>query len=285
LGKMPNACIDADNKKIVNLERTANEIRKNIIRMIYEAGSGHPGGSLSCTDILTALYFHEMRYDPRNPKWEDRDRLVLSKGHAAPALYATMSKAGFFPDKELQTLRKLGTRLQGHPSMTKLPGVDMSTGSLGQGLSVAIGMGLAGRLDRRSYRVFAILGDGEIEEGQVWEAAMAAPHYHLDNLVAIIDKNHLQIDGPCEKIMNTSPIGFKFKSFGWYVVEINGHNMIEIINALAKAKEIEGKPTVIVANTIKGKGVSFMEGNLEFHGKAPNKEQFKQAMKELGAKR
>jgi len=276
--------VDSIHMGLKDLEKTALKIRQWIIKMIYEAGSGHPGGSLSVTDIVTALYFYEMKYDPRNPTWEDRDRIVLSKGHAAPAQYAAMAIAGFFPQKELMTLRKLGTRLQGHPSMNRLPGIDMSTGSLGQGLSCAIGIAMGGKLDRKDYRVHAICGDGELQEGQIWEAAMSASHYRLDNLVAIVDKNNLQIDGPCDKIMAIAPVGFKFKSFGWHVIEIDGHDMKEIIAALQEAKEIEGKPTAIIANTIKGKGVSFMEGNVGFHGKAPNKDEYKRALKELGVK-
>lgn len=277
--------VDSLKQDVEEIENKALKMRQWIVKMIYEAGSGHPGGSLSVADIIATLYFHEMRYDPRNPNWVDRDRIVLSKGHAAPAMYSAMAIAGFFPQKELLTLRKLGTRLQGHPSMHRLPGIDMSTGSLGQGLSAAVGMALAGKLDRKNYRVYAILGDGEIQEGQVWEAAMSASHYHLDNLVAIVDKNNLQIDGPCDSVMNITPVGLKFKAFRWYVIEIDGHDIKELISALEKAKEREGRPTVIVANTIKGKGVSFMEGNVGFHGKAPDAEQYKQALKELGVKK
>jgi transketolase len=270
--------IDAEIKR---LKAIALETRKWIVKMTYEAGSGHPGGSLSATDILTALYFHVMRHNPKNPTWKDRDRFILSKGHAAPALYATLAQAGYFPVEELLTLRKLGSRLQGHPCMLKCPGVDMSTGSLGQGLSVANGIALAAKLDRRMYRVFVLLGDGECDSGQVWEAGMATAHYKLDNVTAFIDRNTLQIDGSTEQVMSLEPLAFKWKSFGWHILEIDGHNMKEIIDATEKAKEIKGKPTMIIAHTIKGKGVSFMEGTLYFHGKAPTKEQMEEALREL----
>ena len=263
------------------LEEMALKIRKHIIREIYEAGSGHPGGSLSATDIITALYFHIMKHDPKNPKWENRDRFVLSKGHSCPALYAALAESGYFDVKELLTLRKLGSRLQGHPSM-KIPGIDICTGSLGQGLSVAVGMALGARLDSRLYRVFVLLGDGELQCGEVWEAAMAAAHYKLGNITAIVDRNRLQIDGNTETIMSLEPLPFKFKAFGWHVTEVNGHNFNGIIDAIEKGFKIKGKPKVIIAHTTKGKGVSFMEGSVAFHGKPPNDEQFKIAMKELG---
>ncbi len=263
------------------LEEIALKIRRHIIRDIYEAGSGHPGGSLSATDIITALYFYIMRHDPKKPKWENRDRFVLSKGHSCPALYAALAESGYFDVKELLTLRKLGSRLQGHPSM-KTPGIDICTGSLGQGLSVAVGMALGARLDRKLYRVFVLLGDGELQCGEVWEAAMAAAHYKLDNITAIVDRNRLQIDGNTEKIMSIEPLPFKFKAFGWHVTEINGHNFNEIISAIENGFKIKGKPKVVIAHTTKGKGVSFMEGSVAFHGKPPNDEQFKIAMKELG---
>jgi transketolase len=250
--------------------------------MVYHAGSGHPGGSLSATDIITVLYFHTMRYDPKNTKWEDRDRFVLSKGHAAPALYAALAEAGFFPVDELLTLRKIGCRLQGHPCMRKVPGVEMSSGSLGQGLSVAIGMALAGRLDKKDYRVYVMLGDGEVESGNIWEAAMAAVHYKLDNITAFLDRNTLQIDGPTEQIMALEPLIEKWRAFGWHVIEIDGHNITEIINSIEEAKNTKGRPTLILAHTTKGKGVSFMENSLYFHGKAPNREQYERAMRELG---
>lgn len=263
------------------LEEIALKIRRHIIRDIYEAGSGHPGGSLSATEIMTALYFYIMRHDPKKPKWENRDRFVLSKGHSCPALYAALAESGYFDVKELLTLRKLGSRLQGHPSM-KTPGIDICTGSLGQGLSVAVGMALGARLDRKLYRVFVLLGDGELQCGEVWEAAMAAAHYKLDNITAIVDRNRLQIDGNTEKIMSIEPLPFKFKAFGWHVTEINGHNFNEIISAIENGFKIKGKPKVVIAHTTKGKGVSFMEGSVAFHGKPPNDEQFKIAMKELG---
>jgi len=263
------------------LEEMALKIRRHIIRDIYEAGSGHPGGSLSATDIITALYFYIMKHDPKNPKWKNRDRFVLSKGHSCPALYAALAESGYFDVKELLTLRKLGSRLQGHPSM-KIPGIDICTGSLGQGLSVAVGMALGARLDRKLYRIFVLLGDGELQCGEVWEAAMAAAHYKLGRITAIIDRNRLQIDGNTEKVMSIEPLSFKFKAFGWHVTEVNGHNFNEIIGAIEKGVKIKGKPKVIIAHTTKGKGVSFMEGSVAFHGKPPNDEQFKIAMKELG---
>jgi transketolase len=267
---------------ISDLESRARAVRKHIVRMTCTAGSGHPGGSLSCTDIVVALYFHIMKHDPQNPCWEDRDRFVLSKGHAAPALYATLAEAGYFPKDELATLRKLGCKLQGHPSMQKCTGIDMSTGSLGQGLSVGVGMALAARLDRKPYRIYTIHGDGEMQSGNIWEAAMAASHYKLDSITSFIDRNQLQIDGPTEQIMSIEPLALKWKSFGWYVIEINGHNFSEILGAVENAREIKGKPTMIIAHTVKGKGVSFMEGALSFHGKAPSKQQCEQALKELG---
>lgn len=273
-----------DNPILQDLAAKACKIRQDIISMLSEAKSGHPGGALSATDIVTTLYFHEMKVDPQNPKWPDRDRFVLSKGHAAPVLYAALAEKGFFPVDELMTLRKLGSRLQGHPSMKHLPGVDMSTGSLGQGLSVANGMALAGKLDGRDYRVYVVLGDGETQEGQVWEAAMAAAHYKLDNVVAFLDHNGLQIDGPTREVMSPEPVVEKWQAFGWHVEEINGHNLSEIITALEKAKEVKGKPTIIVANTVKGRGVSFMENQVGWHGNAPNAEQTSLALRELGGK-
>lgn len=266
---------------IEDLKEKARKTRIWIVKATCAAGSGHPGGSLSATDILTVLYFHVMRYDPKNPRWDDRDRFVLSKGHAAPALYATLAQAGFFPEEELITLRKLGSRLQGHPCMRKTPGVEMSTGSLGQGLSVSIGMALAGRLDKKDYRVYVLLGDGECDSGMVWEAAMAASHYKLDNLTAFVDRNKQQIDGWTEDVMSLEPLADKFRAFGWYVLEIDGHNYKEIIEAIDVAKTIKGKPTMIIAHTIKGKGVSFMENSFAFHGKAPTKEQMEKACAEL----
>jgi len=275
--------IEDFSKKIKELENIARETRKWIIKTTHAAGSGHPGGSLSATDIITVLYFHVMDHKPDDPKWPDRDRFVLSKGHAAPALYATLAQAGYFETSELMTLRKLGSRLQGHPDMKRTPGIEASTGSEGQGLSMGIGMALGARLDRKFYRVYVMVGDGELNCGQTWEAAMAAAHFKLDNLTVFVDANGLQLDGPTLQIMNTEPIGFKWKSFGWHVIEIDGHDMKAIIRAITEAQKIQGKPSVIIAKTIKGKGVSFMEGAVGFHGKATNPEEFEQAMKELEA--
>ena len=270
-----------DEKTLIELEIRANKIRQHVIEMIYTAGSGHPGGSLSAADIITALYFHIMKHNPKKPDWEDRDRFILSKGHAAPALYAALAEAGYFSVDELKTLRKLGSRLQGHPDMRKTPGVEMSTGSLGQGISAAIGFALAGKLDRKLYTVYCLIGDGESNEGEVWEAAMCAAHYKLDNLIVFLDRNKLQIDGETEKVMSIEPLAPKWEAFNWYVDEINGHSMKEIIDAVEKAKEVKGKPKMIIAHTIKGKGVSFMEMNVGFHGRAPNREEYEQAMREL----
>lgn len=264
------------------LKSMAKIIRADIVSMLTESASGHPGGSLSATDIVTTLFFKEMNIDPKNPQNPDRDRFVLSKGHAAPVLYSALARKGFFPPEELNTLRKINTRLQGHPSMRYLPGIDMSTGSLGQGISAAVGMALAGKLDKKDYRVYTILGDGELEEGQVWEASMSAAHYNLDNLTAFIDFNGLQIDGNTEDVMNPSPIDKKFEAFGWNVMVINGHNYDEIIDAIEKAKNTKNKPTAIVCKTIKGKGVSFMENEASWHGTAPSKEQCEIALKEIG---
>jgi transketolase len=264
------------------LEAEARKIRLHVIRTIYKAGSGHPGGSLSATDVIAALYFKILNVDPKNPSWEDRDRFVLSKGHACPAWYAALAERGFFPLEELDTLRKTGSRLQGHPDMRKTPGVEASTGSEGQGLSVGIGMALAAKLDRRDYRVFVMVGDGENDCGQTWEAAMAASFYKLDNLCAIVDRNLMQLDGPTEHIMSLEPLADKWVAFGWHVLEIDGHNFDEILSAFEEAASVKGKPTVIIARTLKGKGVSFMEGAVGFHGKAPDEEEYKQAMIELG---
>lgn len=263
------------------LEGKANLIRKHAISMIHRAGSGHPGGSLSAADILATLYFDIMRHDPERPDWPDRDRLVLSKGHAAPALYAALAEAGYFPVDELLTLRQLGSRLQGHPSMRHLPGVDMSTGSLGQGLSAAVGMALGGKLDRKDHYVYVIIGDGETQEGNIWEAAMSAAHYKLDHLIAFLDRNRLQIDGRTSQVMSIAPVKEKWEAFGWNVVLVNGHDIAEIIRGVEEVKRSEGKPSIIIAHTVKGKGVSFMEGSLNFHGKAPNDEQYEIAMREL----
>lgn len=264
-----------------DLALIAKNIRKDIIEMIYHAKSGHPGGSLSIADILTVLYFDEMNVNVNDVKMPNRDRFVLSKGHAAPALYAALMEKGFLDKNLITTLRKYGSPLQGHPDLKKIPAIEMSTGSLGQGLSAANGMALSSKMFGPDFRVYTILGDGELQEGQCYEAAMAAAHYKLDNLVAIIDSNGLQIDGNVSDVMNLISIKDKFLAFGWYVIEINGHDFDEIKNALKKAKEVKGQPVAIVATTIKGKGVSFMEGNYGWHGKAPNKEEYEIAMKEL----
>ncbi len=249
-----------DGEFIRELESIAKKIRMHSIKMIYDAGSGHPGGSLSCADIVTALYFHILKHDPKKPDWADRDRFVLSKGHAAPALYAVLAEAGYFQVEELCTLRKMGSRLQGHPCMGKTPGVEMSTGSLGHGLAAGNGMALAAKLDRKLHRIYVLCGDGEMDVGETWEAAMLASHYKLDNVTAYIDRNKLQLDGPTEKIMSLEPLADKWKAFGWHVIEINGHNMKEIIHATNEAKGVKGRPTIIICHTIKGKGVSYMEG-------------------------
>ena len=268
-------------EKISELEKMANDVRKGIIEAVYSGKSGHPGGSLSIADILTVLYFNELNIDEKNPKWEDRDRLVLSKGHCSPALYSCLANRGFFSIEDLKTFRKIDSYLQGHPDMNKVPGVDMTTGSLGQGLSSAVGMAIAGKMDKKDYRVYCILGDGEIEEGQIWEAAMSAKKYKLDNLCVIVDNNNLQIDGTVEEVMSPYPIDEKFKSFGFEIIKIDGHNMQEIMDAFDVAKHIKDKPVCIIAKTIKGKGVSYMENQVGWHGKAPNEEQYKMAMEEL----
>jgi len=271
--------------KITNIEelkQKAVDIRKNIIEIVYNAKSGHPGGSLSIADIMAVLYFNELNIDEKNPKWEERDRFILSKGHCAPALYATLALRGYFEESMLKTVRKIDSTLQGHPDMNKIPGVDMTTGSLGQGLSVSNGIALAGKIDNKNYRVYTILGDGELQEGQNWEAFMTASHYKLDNLCVIIDNNNLQIDGKVDEVMNIYPIDEKLKAFGFEVLNIDGNNIEEILKAFEKAKEIKGKPTAIIAKTTKGKGVSFMENKAEWHGKAPKEEEYIQAMKELG---
>lgn len=272
-----------DEAKMKSLKVTACKVRMGIIEGVFNAKSGHPGGSLSIADIMTYLYFSEMNVNPENPKDENRDRLVLSKGHTAPALYAAMAHKGYFPVEELKTLRKSDSRLQGHPSMKYLPGIDMCTGSLGQGISAAVGMALGAKLQNKDFRVYTPLGDGEIEEGQVWEAAMFAGNHGLDNLVAIVDNNNLQIDGTCEEVNAPYPIKEKFEAFNWNVIEINGHCFKEIEAAFESAKACKGKPTCIVAKTIKGKGVSFMEDVCSWHGSAPNKEQYDIAMAELSA--
>lgn len=268
-------------ESIEKLESIAKQIRRDIVEMVYKAKSGHPGGSLSCADILTVLYFNEMNINLSEPKMQNRDRFVLSKGHCSPALYATLANRGFFAREELARFRKIDSNLQGHPDLNKVPGVEMTTGSLGQGLSAANGMAIAGKIDKNDYRVYCLLGDGEIQEGQVWEAAMAATHYKLDNLCVIVDNNNLQIDGTVSDVMNIYPIDKKFESFGFEVINIDGNNIEEIIKAFEQARKITGKPTAIIAKTKKGKGVSFMEDNAKWHGKAPNQEEYEQAMKEL----
>ncbi|EGW37124.1 transketolase [Desulfosporosinus sp. OT] len=265
----------------IELKRVANVLRQDIISMLVTSKSGHPGGSLSAAEIVTTLFFREMRINPQEPRWADRDRFVLSKGHAAPVLYAALAEKGYFPKQELQGLRQAGHMLQGHPDMKKTPGVDMSTGSLGQGLSAANGMALAGKLDGKDYRVFALLGDGEMAEGQVWEAAMAAAHYKLDNVTAILDLNGLQIDGTTDSVMCSTPLTDKWRSFCWQVIEVDGHDVDALLAAFAEAKQVKGKPSIIIAKTVKGKGVSFMENQAGWHGNAPSVEQGEQALKEL----
>lgn len=265
------------------LEITACKIRMGVIEGTFNAKSGHPGGSLSVADVLSYLYFHEMHVDPQNPRWDDRDRFVLSKGHAAPALYAALALKGFFPIDELKTLRHTGAMLQGHPNMNLTPGVDMCTGSLGQGISCACGIALAAKLSKKDFRVYTILGDGEIEEGQVWEAAMFAAHKKLDNLIAVIDNNDLQIDGSVKEVNSPYPIPEKFAAFGWHVIEIDAHNYDEIEKAFEEAKTVTGKPVAIIQKSIKGKGVSFMEDVVSWHGRAPKADEYELAMQELKA--
>ncbi len=268
-------------KDITFLKEKARTLRIEILRMLTEAGSGHTGGSLSAADIVTALYFHKMKHNPKDPKWRERDRFILSKGHAAPVLYAALALTGYFDKSLLKTLRKLGSPLQGHPCSKVLPGVEISTGSLGQGLSIANGIALGLRMDGLSSRVYCLLGDGEIQEGQVWEAAMTAAHYKLDNLCAVIDNNGLQIDGRCCDVMHIEPIVKKWEAFGWNVIDINGHDMEAILGALDEAETVKGRPTMIVARTVKGKGVSLFEGKVEYHGMAPTPEEFEIALREL----
>lgn len=268
---------------ISDLENKARTIRQEIIKMLVSAGSGHTAGPLGLSDIFAALYFKILKIDPKNPDWKDRDRLVLSCGHYCLVLYVTMSAAGFFPIEELKTLRKLGSRLQGHPHRESLPGIEITSGPLGSGLSESCGMALAGKMDHKDWRVICIMSDGEQDEGNTWEGAMFASKYKLDNLVALIDRNHIQIDGTTEDIMPIEPLTEKYKSFGWEVIEINGHNFNEIIDAFEKSKNIKNKPTVIIANTTAGKGVSFMEKKFEWHGKAPTREEGKRALNELSS--
>lgn len=266
---------------IKELEKLANEIRIQIINQVYNANSGHPGGSLSSTDILTVLYFNQMNINEKEPQSPLRDRFVLSKGHCVPALYATLAKRGFIKEEELTKFRKIDGLLQGHPDKNKVPGIDMSTGSLGQGLSVANGMAISSKMNHEGYRVYCLLGDGEIEEGQVWEATMTASKYKLDNLCVVVDSNNLQIDGTVEEVKGLDNIEGKFKNFGFNTIVVNGHDMQQLIDSFETAKLTKGKPTAIIAKTVKGKGISFMEGKAEWHGKAPNKEQYEQAIKEL----
>lgn len=271
-----------DEHQIHALRFLSSEIRKAVVQSLAEAGSGHTGGSLGLADIFTCLYFNILRHNPSHPDWEDRDRLILSIGHVAPVLYATLAQAGYFPKEELSTLRKLGSRLQGHPGKEHgLPGIELSAGSLGQGLSVAVGLALGARLDKKNWRVYSIHGDGELQEGSVWEAAMSASHYKLDNLTALIDRNGLQIDGRTSDVMELEPLADKWKAFGWHVIPCDGHDHREIIHAYQEAQQVEGKPSVIIARTVMGKGVAGIEGDYRWHGKAPTKEQAEQFIREL----
>lgn len=271
-------------KRITELSIIANKVRKHALTGVYSAASGHPGGSLSIADVLTYLYFEEMNIDPKNPKMEGRDRFVLSKGHTAPALYGTLAERGYFDPAEMKNLRKFGSFLQGHPVLDKVPGVEMSTGSLGQGVCVAGGMALAAKLDNKDYRVYSILGDGELEEGQVWEQAMFAPHYKLDNFTIFIDNNGLQIDGDITKVMNPTPIDKKFEAFGWHVIKCSAHDFNELEAAVNEAKATKGKPTAVIMKSVKGKNVSFMENNPAWHGAAPKEDDYNKAIAELDAR-
>jgi transketolase len=265
---------------IKELEEKAKQIRRLIIQMLAEAGSGHPGGSLSAVDLIVALYFSVLRHNPKDPDWLERDRFHMSKGHCCPLWYAVLAESGYFPKEKLLTLRKLGSMLQGHPDR-RTPGVEVASGSLGQGLSVALGMNLAAKIDKRDYRVYVLLGDGEIQEGNIWEAAMACSHYKCDNLCAMLDYNGFQIDGKIKDIMNLEPVVAKWQAFGWHTIEIDGHDMKQILSAYAEAETVKGKPSIIIAHTVKGKGVSFMENVVDFHGRAPTKEEAEKALKEL----
>ena len=265
---------------IDGLKAIARELRRTIVKMTFTAGSGHPGGSLSEIDILTALYFRVLRHNPSHPSWPDRDRFILSKGHACPGLYSVLAKSGYFPEEELWTFRKLGSRLQGH-AHTDTPGVEMNSGSLGQGLSFAIGVALAARLERRRYHTYVLLGDGECDEGQVWEAAMAAAHYKLNNLTAFVDRNGIQNDRFTSEVMNLEPLAGKWRAFGWKVIDTDGHDIAQVLDSIDAARRTRGRPAVIIARTVKGKGVSFMENNPDFHGRAPTKEEYEQSMREL----
>lgn len=268
-------------QEIKRLEEIAKDIRRLIVQMLAKAGSGHPGGSLSSADLLTALFFLVLKHDPQNPQWPDRDRFHMSKGHCCPLWYALLAKSGYFPEEKLWTLRNLGSMLQGHPDR-RTPGVEVASGSLGQGLSVALGMALAGKLDKKDYRVYCLMGDGEIQEGNIWEAAMAAAHYKCDNICGILDYNRFQIDGKTNEVMNLEPLAAKWQAFGWNTIGIDGHNIREILNAYDSAKTVKNKPTIIIASTTKGKGVSFMENVVDFHGRSPTKEEEGKALKELG---
>lgn len=269
-----------EEKDIKHLEEKAKQIRRLIIEMLAKAGSGHPGGSLSATDLITALYFSVLKHNSKDPKWPDRDRFHMSKGHCCPLWYAVLAESGYFSVDELWTLRQLGSILQGHPDR-RTPGIDVASGSLGQGLSVSLGMSLAAKLDKKDYRVYCLLGDGEIQEGNVWEAAMACAHFKSDNICAILDYNGFQIDGKVCEVMNLEPVAAKWKAFGWHAMEIDGHNMKEILSAFDEAKKVKGKPSIIIAHTVKGKGVTFMENVCDFHGRAPTKDEAEKALKEL----
>lgn len=267
----------------LELQKIANEVRKDIVTAVHAAKAGHPGGSLSAADLFTYLYFQEMNIDPKDPEKADRDRFVLSKGHTAPGLYSALAERGYFPKEDLKTLRHLGSYLQGHPDMKHIPGVDMSSGSLGQGISCAVGMALAGKMDHKDYRVYTLLGDGEIEEGQVWEASMFAGHRKLDNLVVIVDNNNMQIDGTLDEVCSPDPIDKKFEAFNFHVIHVaDGNDFAQLAEAFKEARETKGMPTAIIAHTLKGKGVSYMEGQVGWHGKAPNDEEYAVAMEELG---
>ena len=278
---MRNEEIMLTKEEIKKLNDIARDIRRDIVKTIGSAQVGHIGGSLSAVDILTVLYFHILRIDPHNPQWEERDRFILSKGHGAAALYSTLAKRGYFSSKLLNTFGKINSRLQVHPDMHKVPGIEISTGALGQGLSVAIGMALGAKLEHKDIRVYVLIGDGESQEGQIWEGAMSAAHYKLSNLTAILDYNRVQLLGPVSEVMEVSPLADKWRTFGWEVIEVDGHNISQIIESLEKTKKIKNKPSIIIAHTIKGKGVSFMEGKASWHGKAPNKEEMEKALKEL----
>jgi len=268
-------------QSIENLQAICKDVRADIVKMTAAAGSGHPGGSLSSVELLTALYFNVLNHRPEEPNWPDRDRFILSKGHVCPVLYSVMARTGYFPVEELMTLRKFGSRLQGHPNVKALPGLESSSGSLGQGLSIANGLALAAKLNNKSYRVYCLMGDGELQEGQIWEAAMTAPHYGLDNVCAIVDYNNLQIDGKCDEVMGINPLAKKWESFNWHVIEIDGHDLAQVLKAYEEAANHKEQPSVIIAHTTKGKGVSFMENVAGWHGKAPNKEELEKALQEI----